>query len=391
MDLAPRLPRLFRHASGRGCFKFQGRFIYCGPWPAGAKRPPAEVEARYTALVWRAIAGSSLTMPPSPEGLTLNDCMAEFWQDAKVTKGKEFAKYKRATSFLLALCGELPVQQIGPRKILDLQRHLVDRGYTRQGCNKCVNLVRTALRWCVSRELFPVAQFHAIETVGPLLAGSTSAPESRPKGRVSDEVIEATLPHLPEMLRDMVRLQRLTGMRPGEVCGMTMGQIDRSERVWWYIPSKHKTAWRGARHQRVIGLGPQCQTILSRWIRFDPDQPLFSPAEWIAQRRTEMRAARKTKVQPSQESRAKEAPRKAPGDRWTSQSYCRAIHAAARKAGLAIWSPNQLRKAAAQTVCEVVSVEAAADMLGHSDSEVTRRHYLESAKSRIRETALKIG
>jgi hypothetical protein len=46
------------------------------------------------------------------------------------------------------------------------------------------------------------------------------APELPPVRPVDDEVVEATLPYLPEIVADMVRLQRLTGARPGEVCGL---------------------------------------------------------------------------------------------------------------------------------------------------------------------------
>jgi integrase len=43
---------------------------------------------------------------------------------------------------------------------------------------------------------------------------------------VDDATVEATLPHLGPVVRDMVQLQRLTGMRPGEVCGTTWAEID---------------------------------------------------------------------------------------------------------------------------------------------------------------------
>ena len=391
MELARRLPRLFRHKSGRGCFKFRGRFYYCGSWPEGMKKPPAEVEAKYTALVWSLVGGRSESQP-AVASLTLHDALAEFWIDCQARSPKEFAKYKRATSFLLGLCGGMPVEQVGPRRFLELQEFLVSRGYSRQGINKVVKLTKTALKWCVSRELFPVSQFEAIKTVGPLLAGKTIAPESKPRGMVSDPDIEATLHHLHPMLAAMVQIQRITGMRPGEVCAMTSGQIDRSEKgIWWYIPAKHKQTWRGEKHARVIGLGPRCQAILAPWLRFDPEEPLFQPRERVADHRAKLRAQRKTKVQPSQADRSKAQPKKQPGAIWTSASYCRAIHAACREAGIPIWSPNQLRKAAAQTVCETVSVEAAADMLGHTDAAVTRKHYLEAAKGRIRAAALQIG
>jgi hypothetical protein len=43
-----------------------------------------------------------------------------------------------------------------------------------------------------------------------------------------EEHIDAILPHLTPSVRAMVEVQRLTGMRPGEVCRMTTGPIDRT-------------------------------------------------------------------------------------------------------------------------------------------------------------------
>jgi integrase len=50
-------------------------------------------------------------------------------------------------------------------------------------------------------------------------------------GRVADATGDATLPALGNVAADMVRLQRLTGMRPGEVCAMTVRQVDMSDEI----------------------------------------------------------------------------------------------------------------------------------------------------------------
>ena len=42
----------------------------------------------------------------------------------------------------------------------------------------------------------------------------------------------ATLEHLPQVVADMVRLQRLIGARPAEMCIMRPCDIDRSSEVW---------------------------------------------------------------------------------------------------------------------------------------------------------------
>lgn len=66
----------------------------------------------------------------------------------------------------------------------------------------------------------------------------------------------------------MVELQALTDLRPGEVCCMTIGEIDRTgdvwlyrtDDVWLYSPAEHKTADLGK--DRTIALGPREQEIL---------------------------------------------------------------------------------------------------------------------------------
>ena len=73
-------------------------------------------------------------------------------------------------------------------------------------------------RWAVVEELIPPTVFHAVSSVPGLRKGRSNAKETAPIGPVEDDVVEAMLPHLPEIVADIVRVQRLTGMRPAEVC-----------------------------------------------------------------------------------------------------------------------------------------------------------------------------
>src|SRR5882757_6192288 len=91
----------------------------------------------------------------------------------------------------------------------------------------------------------------------------------------------------------MVQLQRLTGMRSGELCKLRTCDVDRTGSVWIYRPPSHKTAYKG--HQRIIRIGPKGQNILSRWLRADkPDAYVFSPR--IAQRERLKRIRRHEKA-----------------------------------------------------------------------------------------------
>ncbi len=73
---------------------------------------------------------------------------------------------------------------------------------------------------------------------------------------VADDIIEATLARLPAIVADMVRFQRLTGCRPGEVCCLRPGDVRRTDDagraldVWEYRPARHKTEHHG--RDRVI-------------------------------------------------------------------------------------------------------------------------------------------
>jgi hypothetical protein len=50
----------------------------------------------------------------------------------------------------------------------------------------------------------------------PLQAGSTVAPETQKVTCVAQSVVNATLPEMTQVLRDMVCFQQLVGYRPGE-------------------------------------------------------------------------------------------------------------------------------------------------------------------------------
>jgi uncharacterized protein (TIGR02996 family) len=238
--------------------------------------------------------------------------------------------------------------------------------------------------------------------------------------------VTATLPYLDAHLRTMVEIQRLTGMRPGEVCGMTLAEVDRAGELWLYRPAQHKTAHHG--RQRVIPVGPKARAALVAFLLRDgpppegfahinlndPDQrdarlvmadayqeagrerdavllrdttraavlvagcvvdptvPLFSPSEAREERFRARRAKRKTKVQPSQKNRRKAKPKRSPGNEFKPTAYAHAVQKAAQKAGVPHWHPNQLRHLFATEVRRLHGLEAAQVLLGHSRADVTQ-------------------
>ena len=254
--------------------------------------------------------------------------------------------------------------------------------------------------------------------------GANSARETESVKPVADVVVTATLPHLSNHVRAMVELLINTGMRPAEVCGMTLNQIERGT-TWTYRPVRHKTAHHGK--GRVVPLGPNARAILSNFLAgrvLEPDAPIFSPRQSREEQFSEMRANRKTRVQPSQVSRRKVKPDRTPTERYCPGAIAHAVATACdrafpppsplakrqdetidkwktrltndQKAQLREWRrqhrwhPYQLRHLFATRVRKEHCLEAAQVLLGHSRADVTQI-YAERNEQLAAMVAAKIG
>jgi integrase len=298
----------------------------------------------------------------------------------------EIDNIKYAIRPLKSLYGRTPVKDFGPLALKALQGHLIaQRTLARSTINARINIIRRVFRWAVSEQLCPSSVIWALNTVMGLQAGRTAAKEAPPVEPVADSVVEATLNHLPKVVADMVRLQRLMGCRPGEICIMRPIDVDRSGEVWSYRPVKHKNNHRGK--QRNIPVGPRAQAILRPYLLRDAQEYCFRPIDSERQRRALLRKSRRTPVQPSQLDRRKRRPQRTPGPCYAVVAYRRSItrgcdaafptpdnlpvseHKAWRLANR--WHPNRLRHTAATEIRKKFGVEAARNVLGHSKVSTT--------------------
>jgi integrase len=188
--------------------------------------------------------------------------------------------------------------------------------------------------------------------------------ESRPVRPVPDAFVDAVLPYVSRQIAAMIELQRLTGMRPGEVVIMRTMDIITSGAIWEYRPDSHKTEHHGK--DRLIFLGPKAQEILKPWLKTDLSAFLFSTREAMAERMVALRAGRKTKVQPSQRDRRKRNPKRVPADKYRVTGYALAIRRACDKVGVPHWAPNRLRHNAATRLRREFGLDVAKAVLGHS-------------------------
>ena len=216
--------------------------------------------------------------------------------------------------------------------------------WSRNHTNAAIGRIKRMFRWGLEHGMVPAENAAIIAAVPPLEKGRTFARETAPVQPVSDEVVDNTLPHLPAVVRAMVTIHRLTGMRSDNLCAMRPADIDRTAGVWIYRPAVHK----GSHLERdlAVPLGPKCQAALLPYLERRPDLPCFSPQE--STRRPAGSGKRR------------------PGKRYTTGTYRNAIRRACLKHGIPVWHPHQLRHSAANAAKRARGLDGARAYLGHS-------------------------
>jgi integrase len=165
----------------------------------------------------------------------------------------------------------------------------------------------------------------------------------------------------------MVEMQRLAGMRPGEVTIMRVIDLDMSGAVWLFRPGsdrqhgEHKTSWRG--FDRVIALGPKAQQILQPFLKSGETAFLFSPADSVEASIAKHRRNHKNKAQPSRVLQMRKARfKRRLGAHYTVDTYRQAVQRACKRANVPVWFPHQLRHSAATEVRKEAGLDAALDV-----------------------------
>tara|TARA_Y100001933_G_scaffold262971_1_gene322723 strand:+ start:68447 stop:69583 length:1137 start_codon:yes stop_codon:yes gene_type:complete len=313
---------------------------------------------------------------------------AGYYRDEDGKQTTEVRNIHYTLTFYNNLYGEEPLHSLGPIQLRDFQVEMIKQDKARTLINKMCEHIRRMVRWAVSEELLDSRVLYAIESVTAIKKGR-SPKKGTPPARESEKVVAAPLlainkakQFLPHTVCAMIDLQMLTAMRPQDVCGMRLIDIDMSDHdVWIYEPDKFKTKYRGDR--RTIFLGPRCQGIIKPFMNREPVENLFKPEDAQLQRNAARRGD-------------KEAPRtnKGYGDKYRpfydTASYRKTIRRACESAKIDIWSPNQLRHYAHDEYEKMLGIEITAGIMGHSDVTTTKL-YGERQLQRAREAALKFA
>ena len=385
---APRVPSYRRHRpSGQAVVTLNGRDSYLGKWNTKASR------AEYDRLIgeWLA-AGRNLRQ--AGVDLTVNELARDYWHFAKGYYRKDgrptgtLDAIRVAMRLLRNTYGTTLAKDFGPLALESLQLRLVREGFSRNTVNAIIATIRRAFRWGVAKEIVSPLVYQGLAALPGLRMGRSTAREPEPVRPVRDEVVDATRSHLPAAVADMVRFERLTGCRPDEVCIIRPCDVDMSQDVWIYRPESHKAEHHG--RERIIAIGPKAQDVLRPYLLRSKETYCFVPAESERKRRAERHAQRVTPLSCGNRpgTNRKRRPKRSAGDRYTTDSYRRAIHRAvelvnrkrtkeAAEKGekpdlLEKWGPNRLRHSAATEIRRHFGLEAAQVALGHAQADVTQ-------------------
>jgi integrase len=237
--LAQSVPKYRKHkASGQAFVELAGRRYYLGPHGSQTSRE------EYDRLIGEWLQNGRRLKPleAEPGCLLVVELIANYVNFAKSYYRKsgqltsEYAAILHAVLPLKQLYGRKRVDEFGPIALQTVVARMVANGWARTTVNRQAGRIKRMFKWGVSQELIPASIYHGLSTVSGLRKGRSAARETDPVLPVADEIVDATLPHLPEVVADMVRFERLTGCRPEEVCAVRPSDVDRSRDIWQYRP-----------------------------------------------------------------------------------------------------------------------------------------------------------
>src|SRR4051812_48271296 len=205
--LKHQVPSYRRHKqSGQAIVTLSGRDHLLGPHGSKSSRK------KYKRLVAEWL--SSDREPVASDDLSVEELAARYWQHCEryyVKGGRPTSEQdcvRAALRPLLALYADEPASKFGPIKLKTVREDMIAAGLARSTINKLADRLKRMFRWAAAEELLPIETYQRLATLPGLRKGRSAAYEPEPRKPVSDQVFEATLPYLPEVVQGMARLLR---------------------------------------------------------------------------------------------------------------------------------------------------------------------------------------
>lgn len=344
------LPALKLNAKGEFHINVDGKKVYMGRELLVAKKNLVDFIAR------RAVG---------KEGVIVSELVLKFLDEFK--NHPKYQKYRRVAERLVELYGDMPVQNFGPIAFKKVRKTFVEEGLARSYVNELMDKIKHIVRFAVEEEMLPEAAAAAIAVVKALPKGA--ARDNPPRLDVEDGDVARTLKFALPTIRDMIIVQRVSGMRPSEIALMTMEQIEKVlPDVWVYRPRKSKTG-------SVVVLGKaEIEILRRRQLGKKSNDILFSP-------------------QDTQNERQKSPPKPWQNRAYSRHGYKQAVQRTIQKANknaeknglppVPHGTPYQLRHASATFLSLLYDRETARQQLGHANPQTTTTYDHSELKKKI--------
>lgn len=374
--------------------RIAGVDYYCG------KHGDPKTEAKYKLLISEWLANQQTFEAKRQHKKSIEDISVCYLEYAKsYYDSRDYGCLKLIVQTTLGLYRERDADSFSSTEFKTVREQFAKEKFrkvrSRQYVNKCMAWLIRMFAWCTGEGLVRPEVVAMLREIPALRKGKTTIPESA-KSRmrsklVMQSIVEATLPRLPKVVADMVRLQQLLGCRPGELCTIKPSMIVSTTEVWTIGLEEHKTEHHD--HERTIYVGPKAQAILKKYLDRPGDSYCFSPREAVEQHRAAKTASRKTPPNQGNHSGYSASTRAGATKAKYNKCYNTASygHSIARACKLTWpapegldaeqvkqwdaqhrWTPHQLRHSAGQEIRIQFGLEHVAAVLGHADIETSK-------------------
>lgn len=250
--MAKSIPVMRHHKpSGQARIYVNGNYQYLGKWGSN------EAEQNYQKYIGDLLQQKTIStiIPVRVLVAAFLDHADEYYRNKKGSPTGTTGYFRYITQPLLRIHGDTLVSQFGTLALKAVRDDMIENGLTRKNINCRIVKIRQIFKWGVENEMVPVTVYQALCTVPDLAKGRSKAKEKPPIPQAEVKHVLATIEHCHKTIADMLRLQLLTGMRPGEVRTIKIQDIDMCDDIWIYLPEQHKTQYRGK--FRPIPLNPR--------------------------------------------------------------------------------------------------------------------------------------
>jgi integrase len=353
-------PKLYSDQNGNAFTKVEGRFFRLG------KAGTDEATRRYNEVLANWAKGEireraeppKVSEKPVPEKppLSINELLVLFLPSLDRLSRSERLCYLAAMRVLRETFGHTLAEDFGGVRFEAMRESMIAgdeatkrKPWARTTVNRQAKRVRSIFRWAAAKEHISPQRAASLNFVASIAPGETTAPETEPRKPVDLASVMACCTELRANQADFLRLLVLTGARPGELLKVTTGILDRSGPEWICSLARHKT-WRHNK-PRVLVFNRTAVTILQKYLRGDPNQPLFG---------------------------------------FRRDCFTVAVRRACVRAKIPTFVPYQCRHFAATRIVDELGLEAAQALLGHSSAAMTR-HYAQTALENAKRGARVLG